>query len=147
MGFIIIGVILLIIAIAVIKHYDDSALTFLVGIVCAFLIPTAFGIGVFGATGYEEAKVESVTMLEPMGSEGTYVFFDGDTISFCVEENDKLVIKEETASSFIIRDADEGEEAKITKAVKKGIGNFWVLGKSRKTIRFLDVPKDKLVLN
>lgn len=147
MGFIIIGVILLIIAIVVIKHYDDSALTFLVGIIGAFLVPTIFGIGVFGTIGYEEAKVESVTILEPMGSEGTYVFFDGDTISFCVEEDDKLVIKEEAASSVIIREVDEGEEAKITKTVKKGIGNFWVLGKSKKTIRFLDVPRGKLVLN
>lgn len=147
MGTIIIGVILLIIAIAAYMYFDDSAFRFFIGMVSAFGFPILFAIGVFCATGYEEPKVESVTILEPMGSEGTYVFFDGDTISFCIEEDDKLVIKEERASSFVIREVDEGEDAKIEKVVEEGIGNFWVLGKSKKTIRFLDVPRGKLVLN
>ena len=120
MGTIIIGVILLIIAIAAYMYYDDSAFRFFIGMVSAF------------------------GFLEPMGSEGTYVFFDGDTISFCVEEDDKLVIKEERASSFIMREVDEGEDAKLVVVVEEGVGNFWVMGKSKRRVKFLDIPKGKL---
>lgn len=143
MGLLILGILVVGIFIFAIKIDEPFLTTFLL-VICALAFPCLIVFGVAGTIGYEEAKVESITYLEPMGKDDSYAFLDGGEITYCISEDGKLVIKEEASASYVIREVSEDEDAKIVTVVEEGIGNFWVMGKSKRRVRFLDIPKGKL---
>lgn len=145
MGLIILSILVVGIIIFAIK-IDEPFLTPFLLVICSLALPCLIIFGIGGTIGYEEAKVENITYLEPMGKDDSYAFLDGGMITYCISEDGRLVIKEDISSNYVIREVSEDEDAKLVEIVEKGIGNFWVMGKSKRRVKFLDIPKGKLKL-